>query len=395
MKALKIIGLIVLTFLLVISLSVFGVGFNIDRTALNPGFLPGQLDRLPVAALLEETLASSDSGLSINMNDTVVRVVYTLEPQIKKQIRAANSQVYAYLLGRQQDIDLRQVLKDTLLNQAFVASVLNEADVFSLIRRNLRDELAAIIPPGQQQLVVYLDQAMPSLDPWLKEQVNTAAGPVIDYLLGDTATLSISIPLEQMKPALKASLREAFLDSPPPELAGATREQQETVFDQYYQEFAAQIPSTAGIDPSSLGIETSSSWAQSFEDAESALADSRLFISYFRTGFLFLILFILLLITGIVLIYRDVKSASRELGIIFLSYGILEYLVIIIGKYSFNAGLKMAEMPATLRAWLPGFYTASFRPLEFFSIVMAILGLALIVLSVLYRRRPLQAAPPA
>lgn len=395
MKALKILGLIVLGFLLVTSLSAFGAALTAGRTVLNPAFLPNQLDRLPVAALMEETLQSSDSGLSADMNDTVVRTVKSLEPQIKKQVMAANSQVYAYLLNRQPDIDLHQVLKDTLLQKEFVVSLLQEADVLSLIRRNLRDELAGLIPAGQQQLVVYLDRAMPSLDPWLKEQVNTAAGPVIDYLLGDTSTLNVTIPLEQMKPTLRSSLKEAFLAAPPPELAGATQEQLETVFDEYYQELAAQIPAATVIDRSSLGLETSPSWAQSFTDAESALAEARTIIGYFRTGFILLAVFILLLIAGIILIYREVKGAARELGIIFLTYGLLEYLILIIGKFSFNTVANSADLPAALQDWLPGFFAAVFRPLEIFSIVMAVLGLALIVLSVVYRRRPAQPVPPA
>jgi hypothetical protein len=395
MKTLKIIGLIILGFLLVISLSVFGAALTVDRTVLNPDFLPDQLDRLPVATLLEETIESNSPGLSLDMNDAVVRTVYSLEPRIKTQIRAANAQVYAYLLGRQQDIDLRQVLKDSLLNKEFVASVLTEADVLTLLRQDLRDELAGIIPVGQQQLVTYLDLAMPSLDPWLKEQVDTAAGPVVDYLLGNTAALNITVSLEQMKPTLRASLKEAFLNSPPPELAGATREQVETTFDNYYQEFAAQIPATAVIDQSSLGITASPTWAQSLQDAESVLAEARTIIGYFHTGFIFLVIFILLLVAGIILIYREVRGASRELGIIFLSYGTLEYLMIVIGKYSMNAVINTAEMPETIRNWLPGFAAAVLHPLEIYSIVLAVFGLALIVLSVIYRRRPVQVLPPA
>ncbi len=394
MKALKIIGLAVLGFLLVVSLAAFGVALNVRQTVLNPDFLPNQLNHLPVAALMKEALEGNGSGTAAEMNDTVFKAVKNLEPQIKTEIRAANAQVYSYLLGQQQELDLHRVLKTTLLNEEFVTSLINETNVFTLIRQNLRDELAAIIPAGQQQLTVYLDQAMPSLDPWLQEQVGTAVAPVIDYLLGDTATLNIAIPLEQMKPILRASLREAFLKAPPPELAGTARSQQEMIFDQYYQEFAAQIPAAASIDPSSLGIETSSSWGQALADAEAALAEARTMIGYFQTGFILLIILILLLLAGIILVYREVKGAARELGIIFLCYGILEYLAIIIGKYSFHAGLKMTEIPDTLRAWLPGFITASCRPLEIFSIVMAVSGLALILLSVFYRRRPVQAAPP-
>ena len=125
------------------------------------------------------------------------------------------------------------------------------------------------------------------------------------------------------------------------------------------------------------------------------LAEARTIIGYFHTGFIFLVIFILLLVAGIILIYREVRGASRELGIIFLSYGTLEYLMIVIGKYSMNAVINTAEMPETIRNWLPGFAAAVLHPLEIYSIVLAVFGLALIVLSVIYRRRPVQVLPPA
>jgi hypothetical protein len=391
---LKKISLVVLGIILFISLFIFGAAFTVNSTVLDAGFLPNQLDRLPVAALLEETINNNDTGLSVEMNQTVMRTVKNLEPQVKAQIRAANAKVYAYLLGQQRDIDLKQVLRDTVLSEAFITTILNEPDVLSLVRQDLRDEIAGLVPSPQRQLIVYLDQAMPSLDPWLKEQIDTAAGPVIDYILGDAASLNITIPLSQMKLTLKASIKEAFLKSPPPELAGASQEQQEVVFEQYYGEFAAQIPATASIDSASLGIASPVSWEEPLTEAKSALTEARKFIGYFRMGLLIMAIFVLVLAAGIILIYREVKGAVRELGIICLAYGALTYLGIIIGGYFAGASVNTAEIPETLRTWLPGVYSAFFRPLEILSIVMVGLGIILIVLAVIYRRHPAPGAPP-
>jgi hypothetical protein len=395
MKALKIIGLIILGFLLFTSLSVFGLAFTLNSTVLNSSFLPHELDRLNVAGLTEEMLNKSESGLSPEVHDAVIRAVRNLEPQVKTQIRAANSQVYAYLLGREADIDMHRVLKDTILSKTFVTSLLNEADTLTLVRRELRNELADLIPSDQLQLAIYLDQAMPSLDPWLKEQVDVVTGPVIDYLLGDSQTLQISIPLEPMKSTLRAGLKNAFLSSPPPELASATPEQLDELFNQYYQAFAAQIPTSAEVDPSTLGIGPSTSWAQSLADLEKGLADTRTIIGYFRLYFVLLIVFIVLLIAGIILVHREVKGAARDLGIIFLIVGALEFLEFMIGRYIVNASLATADLPAALGSWLPGLYSDFFRPMIIFSVVLAVIGIGLIVSSIIYRRQPVQGEPPA
>ena len=393
MKILKILGLIVLGFLLFISLSVFGLAFTINSTILNSSFLLHELDRLNVAGLTEEMLNKSESDLSPEVHDAVIRAVRNLEPQVKTQIRAANSQVYAYLMGREADIDIHRVLKDTILSKTFVTSLLNEADTLTLVRQELRNGLAGLIPSDQQQLIVYLDQAMPSLDPWLKEQIDVVTGPVIDYLLGDSQNLQISISLEPMKSTLRASLRNAFLGSPPPELAGATSEQLDEFFNQYYQEFAARISTSATVDTSTLGINTSTSWAQSLTDFENGLANTRTIIGYFRLYFKLLIVFIVLLIAGIILVHREVKGAARDLGIILLIVGALELLEFLIGWYIVNTSLSTADLPAAVVDWLPGLYMDLSRPMIIFSLVSAVIGVGLIILSIIYRKRPVQGEP--
>ena len=386
MKALKVVSLVVLGFVLFMSLTAFGIAFTLNSTVLNRDFLPNELDRLDIGPLVTEGVEIGTSDLPPDIRDAVARTVTKLEPQVRAQFRAADYKVYAYLLGQTDVLDLSQVLKDTILNKGFVASVENEADVLTLARQSLRNELADLIPPSVSQFVVYLDQAMPSLDPWLKQQIDAATGPVIDYLVGDAPSLHLVISLDQMKTTLRASARAAFLKSPPTQLAGSSQPQLDAVFSQYYALFAAQIPATTTIDPASLGLGTSTSMSQSLTDAEKGLARARTEIGRFRLYYVLLIIGILLLVAAIILIHHEVKGATRDLGIILLTYGFLEFIGALIAGYALSHA-HISALPDAVQAWLPGVYGHIFRPLEVLTALLAVLGLGLIIVSLLYRRR--------
>jgi hypothetical protein len=386
LKAVKAVSIALLGFVLFMSLTAFGIAFTLNSTILNRDFLPNELDRLDIGSLVTEGVEMGTTDLPPDIRDAVVRAVTKLEPQVRAQFRAADYKVYAYLLGQTATLDLRQILKDTLLNKGFVASVENEADVLTLARQSLRNELADLIPPSEAQFVVYLDQAMPGLDLWLKKQIDAATGPVIDYLVGDASSLHLVISLDPMKTTLRDSARAAFLKSPPSQLAGASQSQLDAVFGQYYSLFAAQIPSTTTIDPASLGLGTSASMSQSLADAEKGLARARTEIGRFRLYYVLLIVGILVVVAAIILIHHEIKGSARDLGIIFLTYGFLEFIGALIAGYSL-AHAHISGLPDAVQAWLPGVYSDIFRRLEVLSAVLAIVGLSLVIVSLLYKRR--------
>ncbi len=386
MKALKVVILAVLSLLLFLCLTVFGIGFTANATLLNRDFLPRELDRLNIAPLLADAVEMGAPDVPANIRDAAARAAAKLEPEVKAQFKAANYKVYAYLLGQSNTIDLSQVIKDTVLSSGLISAIESDGDVLTLVRQTVTNELAKLIPASQQQLTTYLDQAMPSLDPWLRQQLDAATGPVVDYLVGNTNTLHTTIALDQMKSILQASARTAFLKSPPSQLAGATQAQLDSLFGQYYSQFAAQIPASITIDPSSLGLGRSSSMAQTLSDAESGLADAKAAISRFRTYFLLLLLGIALLIAAVILVHREVRGPMRDIGIVFLTYGLLESIGALIGEY-FLARARISGAPEAIQSWLPGVYWDVLRPLLILSIVLAIVGLGMIIVSVVYRRR--------
>ena len=97
--------------------------------------------------------------------------------------------------------------------------------------------------------------------------------------------------------------------------------------------------------------------------------------------------FILLLILGIVLINRQVKGATRGIGIPFLTCGAVGYISTFIAKYLAETQFRKLDIPAWLQTWLPQFVDDSLTPLEIFSIGLVIAGIALIIVSFVYKPR--------
>jgi len=61
MKILKGLALGLLSFLLFLSLSIFGILFLLNQTILNPNFISSELDKLDVAALVVEVISEQES----------------------------------------------------------------------------------------------------------------------------------------------------------------------------------------------------------------------------------------------------------------------------------------------------------------------------------------------
>jgi len=390
MKVLRGFALNILSFLFILSLMLIGPAFMLNSTALNPRFIVTELGRLDISALVEEIISEQppSSDFPAEMQTALIQTVDKLEPQLKQEVGTAVSSIYDYLLGKTESLDLALILKNTILSKEFIASLVKEADVASSFKQYFKDELTEEIPPDQQYLARYLDEAIPRLEPWIEEQVNIAAGPVVDYILGEKPTLRVVVSLEPMKAILRVSTREAFLKSPPPELATASAAELDRSFNDYYQKIAAEISATLEIDESTLGPDIPASITLALSDAEAGLTQAREIIGYFRLGYILLIIFILLLILGIVLLYREVRRTTRNLGITFLVCGGLDYIGILIGKYILRTYLPVADLPSSLQSWLPQLAVNCLRPLEMLSLGVAIGGIALIIVSFVYRPRP-------
>jgi len=273
---------------------------------------------------------------------------------------------------------LALTINQTVLNPDFVASGVNKLDMSSLAEEFLSEQIPL---DGEQELVAgVLDDTIADLEPWIKEQASAVIYAGYDYLVGESQSLSLVISTEQLKESLRDNLRSVFYQSIPPELAGASPSEIDAVFNQYYQEFSEQIPATIDISEEMIGPEVMTT-----------LEQAREYIGYFQIGYQALIAFIVILIAGIILIHRQVRGATRQLGITFLTYGVPGFASIFILKnYAMEQLVQLMTQtgfPASLQAWLPQLADDFLSPLEMFSLGILIGGIALLVASFVYKPR--------
>jgi len=267
---------------------------------------------------------------------------------------------------------LALTLNHTILNPDFVTSKLDSLDIPALIK----DWLNQQIPQDEPYIAEVIDNTITDLEPWIRDQTHTSVYSSYDYLLGKSRSLNLVISLGPLRDSLKSNLREAILNSPPPELAGAPPATVELYINEAYRYIDELIPPSFEFRESSLDPEV---LAQ--------LDQVRQVIDYFQLGYKLLIGFILLLMLGIILTNREVRGATRQLGIIFTTYGAFEYLGIFIIKNLAGTQLPQLNIPPLLQAWLPQLLDNFLAPLQIFSICLLVAGVALIVVSFVYKPR--------
>ncbi len=268
-------------------------------------------------------------------------------------------------------------LNSTLLDANFVIAEVNKIDMSALTRELTDMLIIQRLPQEVRFLKDAIYGAVTDFAPSLKEQLKTGINSSYDYFLGKSQTLNLTISLEPLKTGLRDRMRQAFLQSPPPQLFGLPPARVDQYFDQLYQQFTQPIPSSFKIDESSLGPQT-----------VELIRQVKQYLGYFQLGYRALIGFMVLLILGIVLINRQVKKITRELGVNFLVYGALGYLGVFAAKYFAPMSLPLPGMPQSLQTWLSQFLVDLMAPQEIFSVVLMAGGIILTVVSFIYRQRP-------
>ncbi len=388
MKILKGIVLSFFAFLLFLSLTVLGFSFMVNRTILNPGFVTAEINRLDFPSLVED-MVSQQKDIPQDLKTSLLKTIPDIEPQIKQQADAAVYSIYDYLLGKKEKPELAATLRSTLLKTDNLVALVDKLDLSAFAKEFIRTQSSQQFPPQvKQYLIDSMDKTIADLKPWIKQQVTAVADPMLDYLLGKRDTFSVSVPLGPVKEAFRVNVKEAFLKSPPPEVAGVPPAMLGQLFDMFYQQFSATMPATFVVDQSMLGNnDARNQIAGQIAEAERNLEQAKRFVSYSQLIFQILIGLSLLLSLCIVLIYREIKGSARRLGTTFFTYGVMEYAGIFVGKYIIGKQLPLAETPQVLQNWLPQFIDHLFAPLAAFSLGCAIGGLVLIIVSFVYKPR--------
>jgi len=386
---------------------------TLRQSFFSKDFVIALLDKIPIASLAEKSISeqAAPGALPEELTTAMLTTLTKMEPEIKKQAGAAIDPVFSYLFGETQSVDLATVLRSTFLSKEFIVAVVDELDMATLAKSLISAQLTEQIPEEMSFFADYLekgalDNTLAKIEPLVKEQIEAAADPLADYLVGKRQDFSITISLSQVMTTLKEDLKEAILTSPPPEFASLPPAVIEEQFDTFFDEFAQAVPASVEINEAMLGTgvqaqilaaltqaenELASAKQQiaaGITQAESALMLARTYVSYFQMGYWLLIVFMVLLIAGIVLIHRQVKPATRSLGTTFLTFGVIELASFFVAKYFAGAQLaQLPEVPAALETWLPQFFNNFMAPMMTFGIIIAVLGLALIIVSIVYKPR--------
>ncbi len=314
---------------------------------------------------------------------------------------------------------------------------------------NLPEDIEALISdPGEIVADIAAD-----LEPWLRQQAEVVIPPVVDYILGKSQDLNIVIPLDTVREVIRENLWqeistlsteglkdifwESFQQSPPPELkeilwgyflespelAGLPPDELELYFDDYIdglsgeevdpyldeffaefslaelepefnqlfdEEIGNNILASVEIDEETIGAEIPADIAEGLADAEETLGDAREYIGYFQSGYWAVIALLLIAIAATILIKRNVRSSSRGLGIMFLIYGVFTYAGILITKNVAESNMP-GDIPTALQSWLPQLIDDSLAPLQMLAIGCSAVGVVLLVVSFIYKRRSAEA----
>lgn len=363
MTALKGLGTAILSLLLFLSLTVFGIAFTINSTLLNPDFMVEQIDKIDISDLAREFAEEEIVDELPEDVEFLVDVVYDVidqeEPWLKEQASIAIHASYDYMLGETDALNIviplnekKEELRESLWN-AFIERTpewlpkLVESELGSYLSKYI-DNFAVNIPNEYLPPEV-ADASKDILSAYLSNYLEDIAGMVAqDYM---------------------------------PEISGLLETVVRPYFDEYYDEIIEELPAEITVSRNDIDDEV-------WEDLEQA----RQYISYFKTGYYLLIAFMILLVAGIFLINRNVKVSTRSLGINLLIYGVLEFAGIYLARHFLPTDLSSMfpdafGVPESLQTWLSGFYVDLLAPLQTLSIIVMVVAVALIVVSIVYRRR--------
>lgn len=267
------------------------------------------------------------------------------------------------------------LLKQTLLNPDFVVAELEQLDMAGLGKELIGGQIKEQLPPELAALSPAVDEVFDELAPWLKEEMGRLTYTVFDYFSARSERLAVAVSLEPVKISLEGKIRQVLMESPPPQIAALPVAQREQWIAEYSGQFISQIPAAFELDESQFPAEF-----------QGIISQVRQIISRFDVYYNGLIAFMALMALFIILLYRDVKGVSRSLGSTLLTVGVFGIGGLLASEFLLLPQVDILGLPAALGDWLPRFMADVLAPLKFFYIGLAFGGLALVLLSILYRR---------
>ena len=380
---------------------------TLSDSVMTSAFVSDLLDKLDLSQLLDQTVkeqTGKGTDYSPAFVNALVNAVNQSEPEIKTQIVSASGPIFQYLLMQNPNIDLKSTMRQTILSDDTVNGILNNFDYATLTKNMMSVYIGGLLPEGITLSDAQIDLVASALQPYVKTALTSASGNFADYLTGTNPNFSVEIAIAPAMPTLKTVTRDAFTAQLPAGLQGLSQTDINNAFEEYYSNFSKTIPATYTVNSSDIGISTAADIANAIDNAQNGLTtarnnidtesrdyvtdlqNARPYVRDFQIGFICLIALILLLILGIILIYRNTKDSCRNLGVVFLIYGVLEWAGVLIAKHIAITLIAKANIPQSLLN-IPGMVLRDFTsPLQTISLVCLICGIVLLVVSFIYLR---------
>jgi len=379
--------------LLLCSLSIFGLAFTVNSTVLNEDFINSQIDKLNIADIADEAIDQQleEEEIPQSVRDSLDNILPQLEQYIADQSSIIIDQVYAYIKGENSEIDLEQLVRGAVPDATFINSLLDDMELGVLVEEFINEEIGEANLGEIAYLEDYIAQAaVESADSFaatIKQIITSSVGPAADYALGITSSLNLSFSIEPILDDFKENLFQGIMASPPPELASLPPTLLEQALEDIWTQYFAGIPATLEIDEELVGYDLQADVTKSLADIKEALQEARDATELFKMAYWGTIAIIALFIAGIILLQRRVRGACLSLGIVFLIYGVLEYVGIVIAKGVADSQIPDADMPASFNSWAINLVSDTLNPLEILAIGSIALGVILLVASFLYKRQ--------
>jgi hypothetical protein len=261
----------------------------------------------------------------------------------------------------------------TILNPDFVTTEFKKLDVYSTVIEEAKARL-----PGQEFInTETVDEIVAELRPWFEEQADAVIYDVYDYIKGGQS-LNVTISLETVRSLIKEKVREALLNSLPPQLQGAPQSQIDAYMSQVYAGIDGVIPASFVINESVAGSQV---MAQ--------LQQIRQIVGYINMAYGYLIAAAVILVLLIALAHWwQPKPIARSIGITFILVGLvcilgplLDTLIIQV----LSQAIGSAGVLSGLQDKLPQLASDLTAPIRTYGIGFLGSGIALVVISFLFR----------
>ncbi len=168
MSFLKNLAVSLLSFILFLSLAIFGTVYMLDNTLLDPDFVAAEIDRLDVPALAKELFQMEAPPGATDLTEIIDKTITDLEPWMKEEASTLIYSSYDYFLGRTEEFSLtistepvRNSLKENLIESILASPPPELKDVSPAVMEQYADQAYQQLVQDIPQTIEFTESSIP------------------------------------------------------------------------------------------------------------------------------------------------------------------------------------------------------------------------------------------